>query len=28
VFGSRLSSTSGYTKGGTSTKTCKRAGTC
>lgn len=28
VFGSRFSSTSGYTKGGTGSKTCKKAGTC
>jgi hypothetical protein len=28
VFGSRLSSTSGYSKGGTGSKSCKIAGTC
>jgi hypothetical protein len=28
VLGSRLSSTSGYTKGGTGSKSCKAAGTC
>lgn len=28
VFGSRLSSTSGYTKGGSGSKGCKVAGTC